>query len=437
MISSDHLRLLPFARHLLIGITAAYVCAVLSLGGTSAARPTFYALAAGWCAFLVSGRYWLCKLLSTVGERGIALRLLHVLELVGFNLSLILVLAEVSLRIFVAYSGNSLLLSEALDAHRLVPGRDYGGGLRGNSLGYPGREFRREKPRGVFRIAALGDSFAVGPAVPFNENYLSLLEQADSGIEVYNFGVSGAGPREYYAVLKEHVWDVQPDLVLVCVFVGNDITESLATPRHLDPRQHALYLLITRVVRLVRERERFSYAETDKRSDRLTASTLSVETFREVEARRLAVCLKAPPPSLEKKWQRALSYLDRIVRDCNNHDVPVAFVLIPDEFQVNPDVLAEALGVVAMDASTLDLEYPQRRLGRFCAERGVRCLDLRPAFAEVPNAYALRDTHWNARGNRLAADRIGPWLKTLKEWSSRRQTIAPRSPVSAPLPPAP
>ena len=92
--------------------------------------------------------------------------------------------------------GGSLLVSSTLDAHRLTPGRDYGDGLRGNSLGYPGREFRCAKGQGVCRIAALGDSFALGPAVPFTDNYLTQLEKTLPGVEVYNFGVSGAGPGE-------------------------------------------------------------------------------------------------------------------------------------------------------------------------------------------------------------------------------------------------
>ena len=52
-----------------------------------------------------------------------------------------------------------------------------GAGLRGNGLGYSGHEFQQEKRPGVLRIAALGDSFALGPAVPFAANYLTLLER--------------------------------------------------------------------------------------------------------------------------------------------------------------------------------------------------------------------------------------------------------------------
>ena len=114
---------------------------------------------------------------------------------------------------------------------------------------------------------------------------------------------------------------------------------------------------------------------------------------------------------MEKKWQRALAHLDAIVNDCRSSNVPLAVVLIPDEFQVEADVLALALQEARVSRAEIDPELPQRRLGAFFAERGVACLDLLPAFAKVPDAYAPRDTHWNERGNRVAADTIAAWLR--------------------------
>ena len=81
---------------------------------------------------------------------------------------------------------------------------------------------------------------------------------------------------------------------------------------------------------------------------------------------------------MEKKWQRALGCLERIIRDCRQHQAPVAFVLIPDEFQVNPQVLSDALTAAGRQASEVDLSLPQRRLQEFFAARQVPCLDLLP-----------------------------------------------------------
>jgi hypothetical protein len=393
-------------RRLLVGVVFAYALTSLTLGGSPSARWIFYAAVALWSGVTVAVAFSKNPA-DKISSGAVFFRRL---ELVGVNVALTLVLAEAGLRLLALAGGKSPLLSDTLESYLLAPGKDYGQGLRGNRLGFPGPDFVREKRPGVFRIAALGDSFAVGPAVSFAKNYLTLLATSQPNTEVYNFGISGTGPREYQVVLQHHVWDFRPDLVLVSVFVGNDITEWLATPRDLDPRQSSLYLLATRGWRLWRERTRMAEAQAMSEPDRLAGHGLSPQAFLEVEARRLAICLKTPPANLEKKWQRALACLERIIRDCKQRRAPVAFVLIPDEFQVNPQVLSDALTAAGRRASDVDLSLPQRRLQEFFAAHQVPCLDLLPAFRNQPNTYAARDTHWNERGNALAAGCIGAWL---------------------------
>ena len=65
-----------------------------------------------------------------------------------------------SLRLFASWTGASLLVSDQLDSYRLKPGHDYGGGLRGNSLGYPGPEFVRDKAYRVLNVLGVAPSKA-------------------------------------------------------------------------------------------------------------------------------------------------------------------------------------------------------------------------------------------------------------------------------------
>jgi hypothetical protein len=388
-----------FARRLVVGTVLLYVASSLLLGGTRAAKPTFSALAAAWSVLLAAST-WKAMHRPDPG------RLNRSLEILATNVAFALVLSELGLRCCAA--GDSLFVNDTLDAHRLAPGHDYGG-LRGNRLGYPGPDFPERKRPGIFRIAALGDSFAVGPAVPYAANYLHLLGQSLPDCEVLNFGVSGAGPREYLAVLRRDVWAFQPDLVLVSVFVGNDITESLPAPRWLDPRQHALYLLLRRGWLLTCERQRQAAAPAATTA-RGPCPPLSPDAFRAVEARRISVCVEPSSAAMERKWRRALKDLGRLVSDCRRRDVRVAVVLIPDEFQVNPRVLNQAASDAGHGLGALTLDLPQRRLRAFFDEQNVPCLDLLPAFTGESDTYAVCDTHWNERGNRLAAEQVGRWL---------------------------
>lgn len=95
-----------------------------------------------------------------------------------------------------------------------------------NSAGFRGRERTREKPPGTFRIAVIGDSFAMGWNVAEADTYAARLEAALSAqgtpVEVLNFGMAGldavASVERFHALAQ----DYDPDLVIYG-FTLNDL----------------------------------------------------------------------------------------------------------------------------------------------------------------------------------------------------------------------
>lgn len=416
-------------RRAFTAIVLALVASSFLFGGSRAAKPVFLSLCVTLCAALLLQLFWQARHPVTATKRAKAARMVSTLELLGFNLALTLVLTEGLLRFLASDTTMALWSPNATDGFRLKPGHDYGDGLQGNSLGYPGREFERTKSPSTLRIAALGDSFAIGPAVPFSENYLTLLEKELPGTEVYNFGVSGAGPREYLLNLQRHAFHFQPDLVLVSIFVGNDITETLALPRNLDVQLFALHAFASRGIKVLRNRQARMAEPMDAAPGRCQAGTMSLEAFREVEARRLAICRLDLVESMERKWKQAFACLENLVTACRQRRTPLAVVLIPDELQVNPEVRIAAVRDAGANPDQIDLTLPQRRLQAFFVEREVPCLDLHPAFQTRPGTYAPRDTHWNVDGNRLAAAQIAPWLRGIRGRTPSRLASAPPAPA--------
>lgn len=84
-----------------------------------------------------------------------------------------------------------------------------------NSKGLRDDETSYEKPDGVFRIVALGDSFTFGSGVPIEKHFSTLLERYFKNVEVINMGVGGYGVDQAYLFLKSEGFRYEPDIVLV------------------------------------------------------------------------------------------------------------------------------------------------------------------------------------------------------------------------------
>lgn len=399
---------LPWCRRTLAGAVLAFAAVSFTLGGSAAAWPAFLAAAAvlAVLAFLAGAAA------ASAGP------LLRRAEVTAINLAFMLLASELTLRAWTACSGRSFLVQEGMEAWKLAPNRNYGGLFVTNSRGFVGREFVAERRPGAPRLAVVGDSFVVG-SVRQERSWCGLLEKQMPSAELYNFGVVASSPREYLETLNAEVWRWSPDLVLLSVFVGNDIAGigPLPPSGKLDPRRLRLWLFARRLAALGAEAWRRLH---EKPADGLLSEPrvfCPMSKERHLYGASYLVlplcrrdCLAA---AAEPNWGEALFYLGRIVDACRQHGVPVAVVLHPDELQVSPKLLAEMLEYAHLQPAEVDLAAPQRRLMAFFAERGVPCLDLLPAFPRSDAFYIPRDTHYNEAGNALAAEKIGPWLSTL------------------------
>jgi len=170
------------------------------------------------------------------------------LSLILFGLALVLLLAEVVVRVFfeepiqprfVIDSGYGVRTNQPnIVTRHYVPG-DYEVAIKNNSVGMRGlHEYSIEKPPNVYRIALLGDSFVYGFGVNDEEVVNLLLEDGleraaerdDMGFEVLNFAVSGFGQAEELVTYHEKVKSYQPNEVVIFYYnndIGNNVVSKL------------------------------------------------------------------------------------------------------------------------------------------------------------------------------------------------------------------
>jgi len=389
-------------------------------------------------------------------------RALRALDFTAFTQALALVLGELVLRAAAAASDSPLLDSYGMDRrewieqNRREPGSFHLGfpiDSRGNYDDEP-----RARAPGERLITVVGDSFSLG-VVPHSHHYTTLAERLLGGAQIYNVGVPGADPPEYLYMLRDDVLPLKPDLIVVSLFFGNDFPAPAAGERRsgllkraLDRREVLLLQTPRRVLALRAERARqraagrvdgqipvgdeqavsadplFSRrvegAELAARmpwleDPRREPPSFSPQKFMEIEkARAEQMCTVRAHPSAALEQS-----IDLLVELAGT--TPIGFLLIPDEAQVEEPLWRS---IEAASSARLERELPQQLIRAFLERRGLPYVDLLPRLLALQpdeqglrRVYHLRDTHFNARGNRIAARGL---LDLLQSMESRAAPLA-------------
>lgn len=290
--------------------------------------------------------------------------------------------------------------------------------FRLNSRGFKDVEFSRSPTPGLPRVAVIGDSVVFG-AVPYRAGFVTLAEEhlreVGRPIELLNLGVNGLDLEDLHALLVHEALPLEPELVVLCVFVGNDFRSSRR--RSLWERSYLLALahfLFGVLPEIEGDLGRAGVAYDDHRP------TFSEEAHLRIAANASRIFVEQES-RFEARLARAVSRIERIARRCRAAGAELWIVLVPDELQVD-DGLRERVVRAAARAGDgpFELARPNRALRAALGEAGLRTIDLLQRFREAGREgrlYKPRDTHWNLAGNRLAAQTLATELAA---WRSAR-----------------
>ncbi len=221
-------------------------------------------------------------------------------------------------------------------------------------------------------------------------------------------------PDTYYLYLKKIGLDLEPDLVVVGFFIGNDVDRQDKSPhRWVDVDSEGLPLRIAGTSAHVEDgywisnhragRYRFpvvrdshlaqaiiSAVSSVRRSDAGHAAVYNELMYRENYLERTEAAVDVV--------QRLFSATKTLVEERGGR---LVVVMIPTYEQVCPELV---FGDSGLD-SGLDLLKPQREFARFFGEQGIDYVDLLPDLRELATTeelYLPYDHHWTVRGNEVA-----------------------------------
>lgn len=324
-----------------------------------------------------------------------------------------------------------------------------------NAFGFRDREHSLRKPPNTWRVVGIGDSFVYGAVRP-DDNFLRVAERrlnsTASGTqrnEVLMMGLGGYSPENALGVLRSVGLQVKPDVVVLCFFVGNDVTGIPLRGRvwrgelyftgalwrwHDALRHSCAYIVAERaaimhlkwpLLRAMGRRNQEMATATEAPTDAALAGPMPPLTpvYLDFQPRRLPVYRREPGSRMRGLWRETEQALDAFDRTCKAAEVPWLLLLIPDELQVDAEVRQAVLAALKEPTARYDFAAPQRRLQQFAAAHQVQLLDVLPAFQQAhrPEArlYVPNDSHWNERGNQIAGELLGDFLAALRDSVSR------------------
>ncbi len=345
--------------------------------------------------------------------------------------------------------------------------------FRLNRLGFRGPDLPiGPKPAGTRRIVFLGDSFLVGwqvreaDLVPFLT--VAALAHGGEGVEAYNLACKGYGTVQQGLLLRRHGMELQPDDVVLCLYVGNDISdnsramvgrtqaspggylrpflppstqngEPYPDPVWLKPyrsmvRRHSrVFQLVEH--RLLRRGWIDSYAQLEgvalDRNERVRLGKLPLPY--------LELFTPSSPPHWEVAWDDTRIALASLRDTAHALGAQFRVAIIPEKGQVQidatgleHDALLASAGQAPLDKQ-LDWNLPETRLRETLNELDIPWVSLlEPLRRETETtAHSMyhQDGHWNARGHRVAAREI---VKALRGAAQARVEYRGTHPVDLP-----
>lgn len=297
-----------------------------------------------------------------------------------------------------------------------------------NSLGLRNPEISPIKPAHTKRILFIGDSYTMGWGVEERSAFPRVTEKilnASSSaltVETINAGFTGAGPSGYYLYLKLQGLKLNPDIVVVGLYLGNDIlsrreiewmtTDSDNLPETIRSKtayvDQAGNLRTTTVpipyrFPILRNSHLFIYL-IHALFGRAPTQT---ETLTSKEFVSALVCqFKEACHELDSEKNEVMLLLKGMKKLTEKSGAKFLVTIIPTDFQIHQDDWLKYR--LPFPLLHKDREFPNKQIAKWLDDAGIQYIDLLPTFVdhEDEETYFALDDHWNERGHALAADAI-------------------------------
>jgi hypothetical protein len=326
-----------------------------------------------------------------------------------------------------------------------------------NSRGLRGREYPYAKPANEYRVLVLGDSFAEGRLVAFQDTTFEVLERelrstmgGDRRAEVISAGTGGYSTDQSLLFFTGEGWKYAPDLT-VLMFYENDVwynaqpVSSRGNKPLFELRGDELVLTRVPVPQAGTRADGAATPDAPSFPGRLltwvgTHSALYQFVRDGVQGLPAASAPAAGPvPDEFRVWQRTygddvrhawrvtealLRELKRVTRDGGSE---LVVLYVPTAAEIHPEIWAATQRRYGLLEADWDITRLERELAEVCRRNGIHFVDPAPEFrAEAARPWLERtplyfetDPHWTPAGHALAGRILAAYVE---------KTFAPGTP---------
>ena len=271
------------------------------------------------------------------------------------------------------------------------------------------------------RIVILGDSIVLAVQVPLRQTFCKRLEDRLNArgdgyrYRVIDAGVQGYGPVEDVLFYEAVAARLQPDIVLLVLYVGNDAEEAARSAFRLvpgsapasDAAQASVSSPLRRIVRrsMVLQTVRLRVVSVTNRFSRLAPPEPPLQTF-----------AASPAPRIARGLEVTRSAVARLDDDVRRSNARLGVVLMPARLQVDDgdygrlrDIVRDAGGAMVRDAATA-------RFSDALAPLDVPRLDLLPVMRAAlpgPDLFFQQTAHLTPHGHDIVADGLARFLDAM------------------------
>ncbi|MCK5507324.1 MAG: hypothetical protein KAI50_02250 [Desulfobacterales bacterium] len=142
--------------------------------------------------------------------------------------NLILILMSFIIGILLCEFGSRLLINPAdYLSISMVPDEILGRVVPPNTSSFDAWGFRNKEVPSKVDIVAIGDSHTYGNCATMNDSWPYAVSNL-TGLSIYNLGLGGYGPNQYYHLLQTRALRLKPKLILCGLYMGDDFENAFS-----------------------------------------------------------------------------------------------------------------------------------------------------------------------------------------------------------------